>query len=169
MDRPKWTTLSSKQAGLPYLPRVQTLDTDAGWDDNGDGESLCGWDQSCGTISSLSLLFRKFVSSTTGFGRSKDLQRDEAAAPDPACLSIHSISHTVLLKPFCRSKIPYKFVNLSFIVANMKHKLTYLCANRLLQNDLNNALCEITQCGHVAAWPFLTHSRPLSAESVLGT
>ena len=39
------------------------------------------------------------------------------------------ISHKVFLKSFCRSQFPHKSVNLSFIITNIKNKLTDLCGN----------------------------------------
>ena len=48
------------------------------------------------------------------------------------------ISHKVFFKALCRSQLPPKSNNLSFSVTNVKSKLTNLCGNRLLQNDLQN-------------------------------
>ena len=39
------------------------------------------------------------------------------------------IAHTMFLQSFCRSQIPRKFVNVSFIITNTKNKLTNLCGN----------------------------------------
>ena len=39
--------------------------------------------------------------------------------------------------------IPAKNVNLSFIVTDIKNKLTDLCGSRLLPDDFMNTLCEI--------------------------
>ena len=47
------------------------------------------------------------------------------------------ISHKVFFKALCRSQLPHESDNLSFPVTNVKSKLTNLCGNRLLQNDLH--------------------------------
>ena len=51
------------------------------------------------------------------------------------------ISQKVFLKSFCRGELPYKFVNVSFLITDIKNKLTDLCGNCLLQNDFNKTLC----------------------------
>jgi hypothetical protein len=45
---------------------------------------------------------------------------------------------------FCKSQFPHKFVDSSFMIANAKNRLTGLCGNRLLPNDVINTLCEIS-------------------------
>ena len=60
----------------------------------------------------------------------------------PGCISIK-----VLLKPFCRSQLPHRSVNLSFTITNLENKLTDLYGNRLLQNDFEYTLCEINLVG----------------------
>ena len=53
------------------------------------------------------------------------------------CLSpslLYKSVHNVVLQ----SQFPHKSVNLPFIITNMKNKLTNLCGNWLLQNDLMN-------------------------------
>ena len=37
------------------------------------------------------------------------------------------ISHKVLIKSFWTSQFPHKSVNLSFIITNIKNKLTFFC------------------------------------------
>ena len=50
-----------------------------------------------------------------------------AITPDrPADVSHHLISHKMFLKSFCKSRFPHKFVNLFFISAVVKDKLTNL-------------------------------------------
>ena len=39
------------------------------------------------------------------------------------------ISHQVILKSFRKSQFQHKFVDLSFIISDMKNKLTNLCGN----------------------------------------
>ena len=39
------------------------------------------------------------------------------------------ISHKVLMKSFCKSKVPHKLVNLCFTISITKNKLTNLCGN----------------------------------------
>ena len=51
-------------------------------------------------------------------------------------------SQKVFIMSFCKGRIPHKSVNLSFIITHMKNKLTDLCGNRLLPNDIINAFCE---------------------------
>ena len=53
------------------------------------------------------------------------------------------ISQKASMTSFCKSQCPHKSVNLSFIIATLKNKLTGLCGNRLLLNDFVNAVCEI--------------------------
>jgi len=53
------------------------------------------------------------------------------------------ISQKVFIKSFFKSQFPHKSVKLSFIITNMKNKLTNLRGNRLLQNDMTNDFCEI--------------------------
>ena len=50
-------------------------------------------------------------------------------------------SHTVFFKSICRSQLPHKSVNVSFIISDIQNKLTDLGGNRLLQNDVNFVLC----------------------------
>ena len=49
------------------------------------------------------------------------------------------ISQKVSIKSFCKSP-----VNISFVIPDMKKKLTDLCGNRLLQNEFTNTFCEIS-------------------------
>ena len=53
------------------------------------------------------------------------------------------ISNKVFSKTFRRSQFPQKIVNVFFISAIVKDKLTDFCGNRLLQNDFLNTFCEI--------------------------
>ena len=53
------------------------------------------------------------------------------------------ISPKLFMTSFCKSQFPHKSVNLFPIITNTKNKLTDLCGNRLLQNDLKNTLREI--------------------------
>ena len=57
--------------------------------------------------------------------------------------STRFISQKVLLKLFCKSRFPHKSVSLSFIITNIKKKLTNSRRNSLLQNDFTNFFCEI--------------------------
>jgi len=57
------------------------------------------------------------------------------------------ISHTVFIKSFCKSQLPHKSVNVSFIITDIKNKLTDLCGNGLLQKNFINILCEIRKRG----------------------
>ena len=64
------------------------------------------------------------------------------------------ISQKVFINSLCKSQFPHKSVNLNIFITNIKNKLTNLCWNRLLQNDLMNTFCEIRlspstipQCG----------------------
>ena len=50
----------------------------------------------------------------------------------------------IFLKSFCKCQLPHKSVNISSIITYIKSKLTDLCGNRLLQNDLKIAFCEIS-------------------------
>ena len=63
------------------------------------------------------------------------------------------ISHTVLLKSFCRSQFPHKFVNLFFILVIVKGKLTDLWGSSLLQSGFQNTLCEMNSVPR-RAFPF---------------
>jgi len=53
------------------------------------------------------------------------------------------LSQAVFIKSFCKSQVPHKSVNLSFIITNVKNKLTDLCGNGLLKNDFINTFCEM--------------------------
>ena len=55
-----------------------------------------------------------------------------------------SIYEKVFIKMFCKSHVWHKSVDFFFISTNIKNKLTDLCGNRLLQNDLINTLCEMS-------------------------
>ena len=57
--------------------------------------------------------------------------------------AVELFSQKVSIKPFCKSQLPHKFVSLSFIITNMKNKLTSLCGNRLWQSDFINTFCEM--------------------------
>ena len=48
------------------------------------------------------------------------------------------------MKSFCKSRFPHKSVNSSFIITDIKNKLTDLCGNRLLHNNFINSLYEIS-------------------------
>ena len=50
----------------------------------------------------------------------------------------HLISQKVLIKSLYKSQSPYEFVNLFFIQAMLKDKLTDLCGDWLSQNDLTD-------------------------------
>jgi len=54
-----------------------------------------------------------------------------------------SVSQKVFMKSFFKSQFPHKSVNLFFILVIRKDKLTDLCWNSLLKNDLIKTLCEI--------------------------
>ena len=54
------------------------------------------------------------------------------------------ISQKVFMKLFCKSLFQQKCVNLVFILVIIKDKLTDLCGNGLLQNDVINTFCEIS-------------------------
>ena len=56
---------------------------------------------------------------------------------------VSCISQKVFIRSFGRSQFPHKSVNLSFIITDVKHKLTDLRGHRLLQNDFVTTLCEI--------------------------
>ena len=58
-------------------------------------------------------------------------------------LATNLISQKVCIKLFCKRQFPHKFVNLSLFIANAKDKLTDLCGNRLMQNDVEDTFCEI--------------------------
>ena len=82
----------------------------------------------------------------------------------PPPISTRIISQKVFIKSFCKSQFPHRSVELSFIITNLKSKLTDLCGNWLLHNVFINTLCEIkTVAGN---WgPFYTnHGHPLSSE-----
>ena len=51
------------------------------------------------------------------------------------------ISHKAFLKSSCKTQFPYAFVNSSFFIADVKKKLTSLCGNWLLPNDVVNTGC----------------------------
>ena len=53
------------------------------------------------------------------------------------------ISRKVFSQSVCKSQLPHKSANLSFTVTNIKNKLTGLCENGHLQNDLKNTLFEV--------------------------
>ena len=55
----------------------------------------------------------------------------------------YCISQKVFIKSSCKSQLPQISVNLSFIFTYMKKKLTDLCGNWLLQNNVVNAFCEM--------------------------
>ena len=44
------------------------------------------------------------------------------------------------MKSFCKSQFPHESVNFFFMLVAMKERVTDLCGNRLLQNDLINTL-----------------------------
>ena len=48
-----------------------------------------------------------------------------------------------VFKVVLQKSTPHKFVDLSCTITNIKNNLTDLCGNRLLQNDVENTLCEI--------------------------
>ena len=53
------------------------------------------------------------------------------------------ISQKVFLQLLCKSECPHKSFNLTFITTNINKKLTDLCGNGLVQNDVINTFCEI--------------------------
>ena len=53
----------------------------------------------------------------------------------------------IVLKLFCRSPLPHKFVNLAFSITYIKDELTNLRGNRLFEIDFENALCEMEVSG----------------------
>ena len=61
-----------------------------------------------------------------------------------------SISHKEFITSFCKSLFPDELVKLSFIITNIKNRLTDLCGNRLLQNDLMNTFYGISEDREVA-------------------
>ena len=67
-------------------------------------------------------------------GRREHQKREGERAP--SCLR---------LKRLPQSQVPQKFVNLSFTITSVKSYLTDLCRNSLLQNDVENTLCEIKE------------------------
>ena len=50
-------------------------------------------------------------------------------APGTCVQQYYLISHKVFIKSFCKSQFPQRYVNLSFIIANIKNKLKNLCGN----------------------------------------
>jgi hypothetical protein len=52
------------------------------------------------------------------------------------------ISQKVFIQWFRKSRFPHKSVNLSCVTTNIKDKLTDLCGNLLLQDDITNSFCE---------------------------
>ena len=58
-------------------------------------------------------------------------------------LASSDISQKVFTKLLSKSQSPHKSVNFSFIITNIKDKLTDLCGNSLLHNDFTNTLCGI--------------------------
>ena len=56
-------------------------------------------------------------------------QSSEQKRIGPAHGRRHLISHTVLIQSFCNSQIPHESVTFSFIITNMKNRLTNLCGN----------------------------------------
>ena len=73
-------------------------------------------------------------------GNTRALISDDNPILPPTTLLPHS---KVFSKPFRRSQLPHKSVNLSFTITRIKNKLTEICGNWLLQNDVKNTLCEI--------------------------
>jgi hypothetical protein len=69
------------------------------------------------------------------------------------------ISQKVLVKSFSKIQLPHKSVNVSFIITNVKNKLTDVCGNRLLQNGLINTSCEIKATGRLPAHSWLYVSK----------
>ena len=72
------------------------------------------------------------------------------------------ISQKVFTKSFCKSQFPHKFVNLSITITDIKNKLTSLCGNQLLQDDVINTLFETS-----FSWLVLIHR--VRASSALGS
>ena len=58
-------------------------------------------------------------------------------------LACKLISQKVFIKLFCKSRFPYKFVSLLFVLVMVKDMLTNLWVGRLLPNDLRKTLCKI--------------------------
>ena len=56
-------------------------------------------------------------------------------APNSWRLSV-LISQKEFIESFCKCQFPQKSVNLSIIITHTKDKLTVLCGNGLLQNNL---------------------------------
>ena len=54
------------------------------------------------------------------------------------------ISQRVFVEVFLQKSIPAQIRQLIFLSSNTKNKLTNLCGNRPLQNDLINAFCEMS-------------------------
>ena len=62
--------------------------------------------------------------------RFKKLFRHKAFRPK-RCLQLHLTDF--FIKSFCEIQFLHKYINVSFIITNIKFKLTYLCGNGLLQ------------------------------------
>ena len=73
-------------------------------------------------------------------------------APEIEALSDKSTGPKLIAQKVCQ--FPHKSVNFSVIITNVKNHLTDLCGNRILQNDLINALCEIktNRTLHFGGW-----------------
>ena len=61
--------------------------------------------------------------------------------PSPATALI---SQKVFVGSFCKSQFRHKLDNFFFVIVIIKDKLTDLCGNWLLKNDITNTFCEIT-------------------------
>ena len=74
-----------------------------------------------------------------GTGRNKDANSSwrrltDARAADTfeersACGALAKLTALFDIKAFCKSHLPHKSVDLSFIIANVKNELTDLCGN----------------------------------------
>ena len=53
------------------------------------------------------------------------------------------ISHNVFIRSVLKGQFPHKFVNLSFMITNVKNKLTDLRGNCFLQNNFIETFCEM--------------------------
>ena len=53
------------------------------------------------------------------------------------------LTHSVFKVAWPKSQLPHKFANLIFTVTNIKNKLTDLCGDGLLRNDVLTTVCEI--------------------------
>ena len=62
---------------------------------------------------------------------------------NPAKTTARSYLTPSVLKSCCRSQLPHKPVHLSFTITSIKNKLTDLCWNWLLHNDLQKSWCEM--------------------------